>query len=142
MRAAAATMGRRLTHYLDDKRARALRPALLHSRTFVRDFPDASALVVGDIEGAVGSLRNASRAMRRPVRLLYRPREAIGKDLVLRRIDRFPAGEGNEHDVVALLRSGRAVPGAVERDESAALVAGRKERSAIEEQAVRRPVRG
>src|ERR1700694_475508 len=125
--------GRRLTHYPDDKNARGLRALVDH-------FPDAPRLVVGDVKRAVRAHGDTSRTMGSGVGVLLGARKAIGEDLVLRWTNRFPVGEGNEHDVVSLLRSGRAVPRAVEGDESPALVVSGKRCSGIEHEAVRRPV--
>src|SRR5471030_2908676 len=67
------------------------------------------------------------------------PREAIGKDLALAR--RLVAGERLEYDVIALLRKGRAIPGPMECDEYAVMVAGGKLRLVVERHAIGRPVR-
>src|SRR6478672_5262233 len=127
----------RATHYLDDRRGGGLLVCAL-----VDDLPHAARLVVGDVERAVLPLGQTDGAMRCCVGLLVGARESVGKDLVLRRVLRLAAGEGNERDVVTLLRSGCAIPRSVESDERTSLVVIGKGGAAVEHQSVRCPVGG
>src|SRR5712672_7859 len=112
----------------------------LLSRALVGDLPDATALVIGDVDGAVRPLSDSRGAVRGAVRLLHSSREPVGENLVLCRIHWLSAREGNEHHVVSLLRAGRSVPRPVECYERAALVVGGEKRSRIEHQSIRGPV--
>src|SRR2546425_7309865 len=72
-------------------------------------------------------------------RLLHGSREPVGEDLVASR--GLPVRERDEHDVVAALREGCAVPRAVKGDERAAAVVSRKLGAVVEDERVRRPMR-
>src|SRR6266550_3390624 len=117
------------------------RVSSLFGGTFVDDLPHASALIVGDVDGAVTRLGQSRRAVCSAIGLFGGTGEAIGKDLVLRRVCRFCAGEGNEHQVVSLLWSGCAIPRAMKCDEGAVLVAGGKLGASVKHQSIGRPVR-
>src|SRR5262249_6522450 len=122
-------------------RNRPMTDVILPAYPLIDDAPDATFLALGDVQRAVGALRDAIGAIGRLVRAPRRgrPGEIVGEHLELSR--RLPAGERLEGDVVAVLIGGRAVPGAVERDERAALVLLRQHRARVEHQIDRRPVR-
>src|ERR1700726_2588697 len=82
----------------------------LLSRALVGDLPDPTTLVVGDVYGAVRSLRDSRRPVRCAVRLFHGSREPIGENLEPRRIHRLSACEGNKYDVVSPLRARRSIP--------------------------------
>src|SRR6266576_4221656 len=94
--------------------------------------PDPSACVIRDVQGAVGPLGEAHRAVL--------GLEPVGERLVAAR--RRAVRERYEHDAVPSLGQRRAIPRAVERDESAAPVARRELVTRVEQQTVRRPVAG
>src|SRR5260370_31489169 len=78
---------------------------------------DASAYIVGNIERAVRSHRQATRTMFGFSRRLHRSREPIRKSLALPGCS--VPGERLKHDVVAALRLWRPVPGPVEGHQDA-----------------------
>ena len=106
----------------------------------VGDAIDPPARVVGNVECAVRSDRNARRAMRASARILDRPGKAVGEDLA--RSGGLARRQRLKHDVVAALRKGCAVPGAVESDEGAAAVVRGETVAGVERQIIRRPVSG
>src|SRR3954471_4712180 len=110
----------------------------------VNDLPDASTLVVGDVNGAVRALREGRRSVLRliaGIRADWAADESVGEDLEFGWVGRLASGERNEDDLVSALRAGRAIPRAVEGDESTALVLRGELRARVEHQAIGRPVR-
>src|SRR5947207_13882274 len=81
--------------------------------------PDPAGRVVGDVQRAVGAHGHAHRPVLRTGAVLVP--EPVGERLV--RPDRITPLEGHEHDTIAGLGQGGAVPRAVERDERAAAIA-------------------
>src|SRR5215472_12867828 len=76
--------------------------------------------------------------MLRATRLHARSGKTVGEDLAPRRPS--IGGERLEDHVVAALRIGRTVPGAVEGNEAAVLVVRREARAGVEREVVRCPV--
>src|SRR6266540_3464627 len=100
--------------------------------------PDPPDAVVGDVDRPIRPLGDADRAVFGPA-LLLAP-EAIRERLV--GACRLAVLEGHERDAEALLRERSAVPRAVEGDERPPAVALGELRARVEQQAVRRPMRG
>jgi hypothetical protein len=96
--------------YLDDRDWIAVTSFALLCGSFVDDFPDAASFIVGDVNAAVGSLREPGRTMRCGVRLLVRSSEAICEDLGFRGVDWLTPRIRNEYDEVTFLWSWRPVP--------------------------------
>ena len=88
------------------------------------DAPDAPVHVVGDIKRAIRPDGEPRGPERGPAGLLHSAGEAVGEDHVGAR--GLAVGERLEHDIIAALGAGRAVPRAVEGDEGAAAI-GRRE---------------
>ncbi len=84
-----------------------------------RDAPNASGFIVADVKCAVRTDSQTRRAVDRSTRILMRSGEAIGEDHVA--AGRLSVGKRLEHDIVAALRTGRAVPRAMKGDERAAV---------------------
>jgi len=109
-------------------------------RAMESDPPNTTMLVVGNIKRAVETDGETGRAERRLTGLFNGTRKAIGKD------DEIARGlavlERLKHDIKAALRLRRAIPRAVERDESAALIRRREGGAGIDHQIVRRPMCG
>jgi hypothetical protein len=109
-------------------------------RAMENDPPNRTMLVVGNIKRAVGTDAETGRAERGLTGLFNGAGKAIGKD------DEIARGlvvlERLKHDIKAALRLRRAIPRAVERDESAALIRRREGGAGIDHQIVRRPMRG
>src|ERR1043166_2988116 len=85
------------------------------SSFLIQDPPDLALVAVSNVERAVRRLRDAVRAEDRAIRI--RSCEPRREELVV--TARLAAGKLLKHDVVAVLRQRRAVPGSVERDERA-----------------------
>src|SRR2546427_6260166 len=74
---------------------------------------------------------------------MLRPRAVLVPEPVRKRLigpDRLAVFEGHEHDAIARLGQGSAVPRAVKRDKRAAAILGGELRAGVEHQAVRRPM--
>src|SRR5271170_4113717 len=100
---------------------------------------NSPAHIVGNVQRAVGSDGHAAGAMRGSVRRLHPAGKTIGEyfagaagTLALERL---------VHHVVAALRIGRAIPGAMKGDEQAALVALGKLLRAVVHHSIGRPMR-
>src|SRR5690349_518401 len=78
--------------------------------------------------------------MLRLARLLVSACKSVRKDDEFAR--KLAVLERLEHDVVAALREGRAVPRSVKSDERAVAIGSRKLLGAVEHEIVRRPMRG
>ncbi len=74
----------------------------------VRHAPDATLLVIADIERTIGTDRETGRAMRSATRGFLRTRKAIGEDHVF--ASSLAISHRLEGDCIATLRTGRAIP--------------------------------
>src|SRR5580692_630620 len=106
----------------------------------IGDAPDSAVHVVRNVERAVRRRRKAGRAEGGAAGVLVGAGEAVREDDEVAR--GLAVGKRLEDDVIALLRQRRAVPGAVEGDEGAALVGLGERRAVVDQESVRRPVAG
>src|ERR1700722_6823888 len=106
--------------------------------TLIGDAPNSSMHVVRDKERAIWSDNETRRPERCTTGIFLGASKAVGKD------DVGPVclaiGEWLEQDVVASLRPGGSIPGAVERDEGTALIGFWEGLAEIELQIVGRPM--
>src|SRR3984893_2369643 len=104
----------------------------------IGDAPNSSVHVVGDKERAVWGDGQTRRPERRATGIFRGAGKAIGKDDIVALC--FCIGERLEYDIVPALRPGSSVPGAVERDESAALIGFREAIAEVDLHVVGRPM--
>src|SRR5258708_34261692 len=101
----------------------------------MNNLPDPSRRIIGDVQRAVGSLRNAGRTAIRGA--TGGGVELVGEYLILAR--GLAVVHRLKDDPVPVLRLRRPIPRSVKSDECAVLVFPRKHRTGVEHQPIRGP---
>src|SRR2546421_117627 len=116
------------------------------SAALCRPLPPLTALVHHPPDPPRGIVRDVQRPVRplgQPHGPMLRPRAVLVPEPDRKRLigpDRLAVLEGHEHDAIARLGQGSAVPRAGKRDERATAILSGELRARVEHQAVRRPM--